>query len=213
MPLLSHISTFRRKRPYLLDLPFGWVQSLGVLVRVSKHTAAWPTQRLALLCWIWKHACGVAIHPPQAYIYPCPLPPSSQAEPKSLPQRPDYLLCSVNISGFTPHTNLIPVWGMRVSFCSAENYGASTASWWWIEGPLKPLNLCVHLRKQKNNRVFPTIRVEDSAFSCHDSRVPLKPHVRKQCGHGWRLWMVGSRWQWQWLRDPGAEKFQKSFWS
>lgn len=73
---------------------------------------------------------------------------------------------------------------MGVSFFDAENRGASIASWGCIAGPLKPLNLSLFLPlEEEKEQTPPTIRVGDSAFSCHDSRVPLKPCVRKQCEH------------------------------
>lgn len=123
-------------------------------MQVSNHSCLTNTKACSLLLNL--KACLWSSNTPPAGI-PLSLssPSSSQADHKSLPQRPDYLFCSVTISGFTPYTTLAPMWGMGVSFFSAENYGASTASWGRTAGPLKPLNLCLHLQKQKKNRVFP----------------------------------------------------------
>lgn len=141
--------------------------------------------------------------------------PSFQFPRRAQRARLDYLWFSLKLSGSTLHTTLDMSGEWVFHFLDAENRGASIASWGCIAGPLKSLNLCLFLPlKEEKEQTIPTIRVEDSASSCHDSRVPLKPCVRKQCEHGWRLWMVESRWQWQWIRDPGAEKLQKkSFWS
>lgn len=138
-----------------------------------------------------------------------PLPSSgSQAEPKRFPQRASFLPCSVNIPGSIPHTTPR---GERV--CRSLMLK--------IEGPV--------LQWRVNNRAMDTLEAllvctsgnrkrtgfshlserKEFCISCHDSRAPPKLCVRTQRERSWRLWMVGSRWQTQWLGDPGVKKPQQ----
>lgn len=71
------------------------------------------------------------------------------------------------------------------------------------------MNLCIPSGNRRTDSSH-TSKWKESFASCHGSRVPLKPCVRKpyECGRHW--WMVGPGWQGQWLRDPESRNPSRS---
>ena len=125
-------------------------------------------------------------------LMPTPLtPPSSSKQSPGASLEGQTTFWAVTISGSTPHR----IWQQVRPYLLPR-----------MEGLILPIGgekqdhrsssicACIPSGNRRTDSSH-TSKCKESFVSCHGSRVPLKPRVRKSqdCGRHW--WMVGPRWQ------------------